>query len=60
MKTCSIVYIFLKEKCSGARFILFLFFLGSFVAALKIVVSYGNADAALGGIAATHVFSGVF
>ena len=44
----------------GGRFLLFLFFLGSFVEALKIVVSDGNADVALGSIAATRISSGVF
>lgn len=60
MKPCSIVYIFLKEKYFGTRFLLLCFFLGSFVAALKIVVSCGNADVALGSTAAACVFSSVF
>lgn len=61
LKPCSPVPIFSKEKYLGAKFLLFLVFPGSFAAALKIVVSYGNTDAALGGTAAAAgIFSGVF
>lgn len=60
MKTCRIIDIFLTARYFGGR-IPFVSFLGSLVEVLKIVASYGNAEAALGGTAAaTHISSSVF